>query len=145
MPNSPLKMEPPTLRDLSGQNALLINNRQTVEAALHDGDLVQFGQHGPLVRFRFLPNNSGPAKPWRYILEDSRDIVVRTPHHRYTSFLHLLRHIGTDIARYGSRTVKIVAALVNSRTNRADYDAWRKFVLRISSCNGIGTENRQIT
>ena len=102
----------PTLRDLSGQNALLINNRQTVEAALHDGDLIQFGQHGPLVRFRLLPPQGGPAKPWRYIVADSRDIVVRTPHSRYTSILHLGRHLATDIARYGSPTVKVIATLV---------------------------------
>jgi hypothetical protein len=102
----------PTLRDLSGASALLINNRQTVEAALHDGDLIQFGQHGPLVRFRLLPDHGGPAKPWRYIVADSRDIVVRTPHNRYTSILHLARHVSTDIARYGSPTVKGIAALV---------------------------------
>jgi len=102
----------PTLRDLSGQNALLINNRQTVEAALHEGDLIQFGQHGPLVRFRHLPPHGGPSKPWRYIVADSRDIVVRTPHSRYTSILHLTRHLATDIARYGSPTVKVIAMLV---------------------------------
>lgn len=100
----------PTLRDVSGQNALLINNRQTVEAALHDGDLVQFGQHGPLLRFRLLPDHGGPAKPWRYIVADSRDIVVRTPHRRYTSFLHLVRHVTADVVRYGSPTVKVVAS-----------------------------------
>ena len=104
--------ETPTLRDLSGGNALLINNRQTVEAALHDGDLIQFGQHGPLVRFRLLPPHGGPAKPWRYIVADSRDIVVRTPHSRYTSILHLARHLATDIARHGSPTVKVIAMLV---------------------------------
>lgn len=102
----------PTLRDVSGQNALLINNRQTVEAALHDGDLIQFGQNGPLVRFRLLPSHAGPTKPWRYIVADSRDIVVRTPHRHYTSFLHLARHVATDIARYGSPTVKGVAVLL---------------------------------
>ena len=101
-----------TLRDLSGENALLINNRQIVEAALHDGDLIQFGQHGPLVRFRLLPPHGGHAKPWRYIVADSRDIVVRTPHSRYTSILHLARHLATDIARYGSPIVKVIAMLV---------------------------------
>lgn len=102
----------PTLRDVSGHHALLINNRQTVEAALHDGDLIQLGQDGPLVRFRLLPDHGGPAKPWRYIVADSRDIVVRTPHRPYTSFLHLARHIATDIAWYGSPTVKVVTSLL---------------------------------
>ena len=101
----------PTVRDLSGQNALLLNNRQTVEAALHDGDLLQLGENGPLVRFRFLPHQARGTKPWRYIVADSRDIVVRTPHRRYTSFLHLARHMLSDVARYGSPTVKAVAGL----------------------------------
>ena len=100
----------PTLRDVSGENALLINNRQTVEAAVHDGDLLQFGDHGPLLRFRLLPDHGGPTKPWRYIVADSQDIVVRTPHRRYTSFLHLVRHVLTDIVWYGSPTVKVVAS-----------------------------------
>lgn len=102
----------PTLRDVSGHNALLINNRQTVEAALHDGDLIQLGQDGPLARFRLLGDHGGPAKPWRYIVADSQDIVVRTPHRPYTSFLHLARHVVTDIARYGSPTVKVVASVL---------------------------------
>lgn len=107
-----LHEETPTVRDVSGHNALLINNRQTVEAALHDGDLIQFGQHGPLVRFRLLPDQAGPSKPWRHIVADSRDIVVRTPHRRYTSFLHLARHVAADIARYGSPVVKMMATLL---------------------------------
>ncbi len=101
----------PTLRDVSGRNALFINNRQTIEAALHDGDLIQLGQDGPLSRFRLLGDHDGPAKPWRYIIADSRDIVVRTPHRPYTSFLHLARHVAIDIARYGSPTVKVLASM----------------------------------
>ncbi len=102
----------PILRDESGQHALLINNRQTVEAALHDGDLLQFGHKGPLVRFRLLPNNSGPSKPWRYIVQDSRDMLVQTPHNRFTSIFHLIKHIASDIARYGTRPVQIIAGLM---------------------------------
>lgn len=102
----------PMLRDLTGQHALFINNRQTGQAALHDGDLVQFGSHGPLVRFRVLPDQADGRKPWRYIVEDSRDIVVRTPHRPYTSLFYLARHLVSDIARYGSPMAKAVAALV---------------------------------
>jgi pSer/pThr/pTyr-binding forkhead associated (FHA) protein/S1-C subfamily serine protease len=102
----------PMLRDLTGQHALFINNRQTGQAALHDGDLIQFGSHGPLVRFRVLPDQADGRKPWRYIVEDSRDIVVRTPHRPYTSLFHLARHVGSDIARYGSATAKTVAVLL---------------------------------
>ena len=102
----------PTLSDLTGKHALLINNRQTGQAALHDGDLIQLGEHGPLLRFRVLSDGADGSKPWRYIVEDSRDIVVRTPHQPYTSLLHLLRHVASDIALYGSLTAKTVAALL---------------------------------
>jgi S1-C subfamily serine protease/pSer/pThr/pTyr-binding forkhead associated (FHA) protein len=102
----------PMLRDLTGQHALFINNRQTGQAALHDGDLVQFGQQGPLLRFRMLSDQADGRKPWRYIVEDSRDIVVRTPHRAFTSLFHLVRHVCSDIARYGSPTAKTVAALL---------------------------------
>ena len=102
----------PMLRDLTGQHALFINNRQTGQAALHDGDLIQFGQQGPLLRFRMLSDQADGRKPWRYIVEDSRDIVVRTPHRAFTSLFHLVRHVGSDIARYGSPTAKTVAALL---------------------------------
>ncbi|MCA9422433.1 MAG: trypsin-like peptidase domain-containing protein [Nitrospira sp.] len=102
----------PTLRDLTGQHALFINNRQTIQAALHDGDLIQLGEHGPLIRFRVLDDQANGHKPWQYIVEDSRDIVVRTPHRPYTSLFHLARHVISDIARYGSPTAKMVAALL---------------------------------
>ena len=107
-----LRDHSPTLRALSGGHALFINNRQTGEAALHDGDLIQFGQQGPLIRFRVLPDQADGRKPWRYIVEDSRDIVVRTPHRAFTSLFHLVRHVGSDIARYGSLTAKTVAVLL---------------------------------
>ena len=102
----------PMLRDLTGQHALFINNRQTGQAALHDGDLIQFGSHGPLVRFRVLPDQADGRKPWRYIVKDSQDIVVRTPHRPYTSLFYLARHVVSDIARYGSPMAKAVGILV---------------------------------
>lgn len=87
----------PMLRDLTGQHALFINNRQTGQAALHDGDLIQFGQQGPLLRFPVLSDQADGRKPWRYIVEDSRDIVVRTPHRAFTSLFYLARHTGESI------------------------------------------------
>ena len=101
----------PIMRDRSGQNALLINGRRAAEAALQDGDLIQLGDDGPLLRFRLQPNQTRESKPWRYIVADSRDIVVRTPYRRYMSSLYLARHILGDIARYGSPIVKVVAAI----------------------------------
>ncbi len=100
----------PVIRDRSGQNALLINGQRSAEARLKDGDLIQFGDGGPLVRFRLLSDEAPECKPWQHIVEDSRDIVVRTPHPRSMSALYLARHLLADVARYGSLPAKIAAA-----------------------------------
>lgn len=101
----------PVLRDRSGLNGVRVNGQQTAEATLHDGDQIQFGEQGPLMRFHILPDGSPSVKPWRDIVTDSRDMVLHTPHRRYTSPLYLARTMLTDIAQHGSRTVKIVALL----------------------------------
>lgn len=100
----------PVIRDCSGKSALLINGQRSFESALKDGDLLQFGEGGPLVRFRLAPEESPETKPWRDIVADCRDIVVRTPHPRYLSPLYLVRRLLADIARYGSAAAKIAAA-----------------------------------
>jgi S1-C subfamily serine protease len=99
----------PVIRDRSGQNALLVNGQRCAEAPLKDGDLIQFGDGGPLVRFRLLSDEAPECKPWQHIVEDSRDIVVRTPHPRSMSALYLARHLLADVARYGSTAVKCAA------------------------------------
>jgi len=101
----------PIIRDRSGQHNLLINGQRNGEAALQDGDLLQFGESGPLVRFRVTADGGPEIKPWRDIVTDSRDIVVRTPHARYLSPWYLARHVLADIGRYGSPAVKLAAAL----------------------------------
>jgi serine protease Do len=100
----------PVIRDCSGKSALLINGQRSFESELKDGDLLQFGEGGPLVRFRLTPEKSPETKPWRDIVADCRDIVVRTPHPRYLSPLYLVRRLLADIARYGSAAAKIAAA-----------------------------------
>jgi hypothetical protein len=100
----------PVIRDCSGKSALLINGQRSFESELKDGDLLQFGEGGPLVRFRLTPEDSPETKPWRDIVADCRDIVVRTPHPRYLSPLYLVRRLLADIARYGSAAAKIAAA-----------------------------------
>lgn len=100
----------PVIRDHSRQRALFVNGQPQTEAVLRDGDLIQFGQDGPLVRFRLC---EAEAKPLKTIVADCRDIVVRTPHPRYLSPLYLARHVLTDILRYASPSVKLaVGALL---------------------------------
>ncbi len=102
----------PMIRDRSGKNALLVNGERKTEATLEDGDLIQFGDDGPQVRFRLTPDGVPATKPLRTIVVDSRDIVVRTPHPRFLSPVYLLRHVLTDIAVHASPLGKLGAALL---------------------------------
>lgn len=102
----------PVVRDRTGRQALLVNGRPSLDAALKDGDLVQLGEGGPLIRFRFPPDGAGDTKSWRTIVDDCRDIVVRTPHARYLSPLYLARHVLADIVRHASPGLKVLAATI---------------------------------
>lgn len=97
----------PHLRDRSDPHALFVNGQLARDVVLADGDLLQFGEHGPQVRFRLMAAAAPETKPLRHIVQDSRDIVVRTPHPRYMSLFYLARHVLADVARYGSPAVKV--------------------------------------
>ncbi|HSA62488.1 MAG TPA: trypsin-like peptidase domain-containing protein [Nitrospiraceae bacterium] len=99
------------IRDQTGKRQLFVNGLRQAEAALRDGDLVQFGESGPEVRFR-LPSDGAPVtKPLKTIVADSRDIVVRTPHPHYLSAFYLIRHIVGDILLHASPIVKVAAGV----------------------------------
>lgn len=104
----------PIIRDRSGQDALLVNGERRSEAALQDGDLIQFGSDGPQVRFRLAPDALADTKPLRTIIADSRDIVVRSPHPRFLSPFYLIRHIVRDIAVHASPLAKLGAFLMTT-------------------------------
>lgn len=101
----------PILRDQTGKRQLVVNGLRQAEAALRDGDLIQFGECGPEVRFR-LPSDGAPAtKSFKTIVADSRDIVVRTPHSHSLSAFYLIRHIAGDILLHASPLVKATAGM----------------------------------
>ena len=66
----------PIIRDRSGKRALFVNGLRQMEALLQDGDLLEFGEQGPQMRFRLSPDQAADTKSWRTIVEDSQDIVV---------------------------------------------------------------------
>ena len=102
----------PILRDRTGHRLLFVNGLKQTEAALRDGDLVQFGESGPEVRFRLLPEGVQTAKPLKAIVADSRDILVRTPHPRYLSPFYLARHILGDIMMHASPLVRLAVGVI---------------------------------
>ena len=54
------------------------------------------------------------SKPFKTIVADSRDILVRTPHPRVLSPLYLARHILGEIVIHASPLVKVVVFLLLS-------------------------------
>jgi len=102
----------PVLRDRTGQRLVFVNGLRQAEAGLRDGDLIQFGESGPEVRFRLPPDGVPAAKPLKTIMADSRDILVRTPHPRYLSPLYLARHVLGEIMVHASPLVRIVVGAV---------------------------------
>jgi len=102
----------PILRDRTGKRQLFVNGLRQTEAALRDGDLLQFGEAGPEIRFRLSASDTTTVKPFRSIVWDSRDIVVRTPHPHYLSPFYLARHILSEIIMHASPFVRIVAGAV---------------------------------
>lgn len=102
----------PVLRDRTGKRQLFVNGLRQAEAALRDGDLLQFGEAGPEIRFRLSASQTAAIKPFRTIVADSRDIVVRTPHPQYLSPFYLVRHILGEIIVHASPFVRIVAGAV---------------------------------
>lgn len=99
----------PILRDKTGKRQVFVNGLRQAEAALRDGDLIQFGESGPEVRFR-LPSDGAPAaKPLKTIVADSRDILVRTPHPHYLSAFYLIRHIVGDLLLHASPLLRVTA------------------------------------
>jgi S1-C subfamily serine protease len=99
----------PVLRDRTGNRQLFVNGLRQAEAALRDGDLIQLGDGGPEVRFRLLSDGVPAGKPFKSIVADSRDIVVRTPHPHYLSSFYLIRHIIRDILLHASPVLKVAA------------------------------------
>ena len=100
------------LHDRTGKRLLFVNGLGQKEAALRDGDLIQFGEAGPEVRFRLASEGVSMTKPLKTIVADSHDIIVRTPHSRYLSPVYLARHILADIMIHASPLVRVAAGLI---------------------------------
>jgi serine protease Do len=67
------------LKDLGSSKGTFVNNRLINEVVIHDGDLIEFGDNGPRVRFRIKAEEGDVCKPFREMLADSMDLA-REPH-----------------------------------------------------------------
>ncbi len=63
------------LKDLESAKGTFVNNRQIKEVVIYDGDLIEYGENGPRIRFRVKTEEGDTCKPFREILADSMDLA----------------------------------------------------------------------
>ncbi len=63
------------LKDLDSSKGTIVNNILIKEVVLNDGDLIEYGENGPRVRFRIKTEERDVCKPFREILADSMDLA----------------------------------------------------------------------
>ena len=63
------------LKDLDSSKGTLVNNILIKEVVLNDGDLIEYGENGPRLRFRIKTEEGDVCKPFREILADSMDLA----------------------------------------------------------------------
>lgn len=78
-----------------------VNNRMVPEIILQDGDIVEFGEGGPKVRFRIRPEDR-PCKPFRNICADCLDRTLVASENRLIAFPSFLRAMLWEVYREAS-------------------------------------------
>ena len=101
------------LKDLDSSKGTFVNNRLTEEVVIHDGDLIEFGDNGPRVRFRIKAEEGDVCKPFREMLADSMDLA-REPHkgRKLITATSFLKNLLTEAFTQSSFKFKLVTLLI---------------------------------
>ncbi|MDP7530666.1 MAG: trypsin-like peptidase domain-containing protein [Candidatus Scalindua sp.] len=101
------------LKDLNSSKGTFVNNRLIEEAVIHDGDLIEFGDNGPRVRFRIKAEEGDVCKPFREMLADSMDLA-REPHkgRKLITATSFLKNLLTEAFTQSSFKFKLVTLLI---------------------------------
>ena len=101
------------LKDLGSSKGTFVNNRLINEVVIHDGDLVEFGDNGPRVRFRTKIEEGDVCKPFREMLADSMDLA-REPHkgRKLITATSFLKNLLTEAFTQSSFKFKLVTLLI---------------------------------
>ena len=101
------------LKDLGSSKGTFVNNRLINEVVIHDGDLVEFGDNGPRVRFRTKIEEGDVCKPFREMLADSMDLA-REPHkgRKLITATSFLKNLLTEAFTQSSFKFKFVTLLI---------------------------------
>ncbi len=101
------------LKDLDSSKGTFVNNRVIKEVVIHDGDLIEFGDNGPRIRFRIKAEEGDVCKPFREMLADSMDLA-REPHkgRRLITATSFLKNLLTEAFTQSSFRFKLVTLLI---------------------------------
>jgi len=101
------------LKDLDSSGGTFVNNRLIEEVVIHDGDLIEFGDNGPRVRFRIKAEKGDVCKPFREMLADSMDLA-REPHkgRKLITATSFLKNLLTEAFTQSSFKFKLVTLLI---------------------------------
>jgi len=101
------------LKDLDSSKGTFVNNRLIEEVVIHDGDLIEFGDNGPRVRFRIKAEEGDVCKPFREMLADSMDLA-REPHkgRKLITATSFLKNLLTEAFTQSSFKFKFVTLLI---------------------------------
>ncbi len=84
----------------------LVNNRMVPEIILQDGDIIEFGEGGPKLRFRIRPEDR-PCKPFRDICADCLDRTLVAAENRLVAFPSFLKIMVREVYRGASWQIRI--------------------------------------
>ena len=101
------------LKDLDSSKGTFVNNRLIQEVVIHDGDLIEFGDNGPRVRFRIKAEEGDVCKPFREMLADSMDLA-REPHkgRKLITATSFFKSLLTEAFTQSSFKFKLVTLLI---------------------------------
>ncbi len=95
------------LSDKGSAQGTLVNNRQVMEMALNDGDLIEFGAGGPRLRFRIKFDETEVCKPFTVMMEDSLGIARTSHRGRITTATMFFKQLLLEAVTQSSRSFKI--------------------------------------
>jgi serine protease Do len=103
------------LKDLDSSKGTLVNNILIKEVVLNDGDLIEYGENGPRMRFRIKTEEGDVCKPFREILADSMDLA-REPYRgrKLTTAVAFFKSLMIETFTQTSLNFKLVSLLVFS-------------------------------
>lgn len=96
-----------TLRDKGSQRGTFLNKESVKEAVLHDGDLIEFGEKGPKIRFRIRPDEADVCKPFGEMLKDAIDRTKEQPTGRLTTSTTFLKELAWETITQSSIKLKV--------------------------------------